>query len=396
MADMTSDHHDDRHEERHDVVVVGARVAGAATAMLLARRGLDVAVLDRAAFPSDALSTHAIARGGVVQLARWGLLDAVIASGAPKIRRVEFHLPGGETDERVIKARHGIDHLVAPRRHVLDALLQQAAVDAGADLRTGVTVHGVVTDDAGRVTGVTVTDGTTGGVRTIGAHLVIGADGVHSRIARAVDAAVIDERPSDGAGQYTYVTGFDPATFEFHVTEGLFAGVFPTHGGEANVWVCSPADVSVLSGRGDQRIGKFLELLAAASPSLADRVRAAEITAPVRGAARYPNHVRQAFGPGWALVGDAGYHRDPVTGHGITDAFRDAELLAAHVDDLAVYADERDRALAPIFDLTCRLGSYPRVDEFIALQKRLSVLLEHEADALASLPPIPAASPLAA
>jgi flavin-dependent dehydrogenase len=395
---MTTDHHDGRYGERHDVVVVGARVAGAATAMLLARRGFDVAVLDRAAFPSDALSTHAIARGGVVQLARWGLLDAVLASGAPKIRRVAFHLPGGETDDRMIKERYGLDHLVAPRRHILDALLQKAAVDAGADVRTGVTVHGVVTDGEGRVSGVTVTDGTTGdgAVRTIGAALVIGADGVHSRIARAVDAAVVDQRPSDGAGQYTYVTGFAPDAFEFHVADGLFAGVFPTHGGEANVWVCSPADVSVLSGRGDERIAKFLDLLDAASPSLAERVRSAEITAPVRGAARYPNHVRQAFGPGWALVGDAGYHRDPVTGHGITDAFRDAELLATHVDDLRAYAEERDRALAPIFDLTCRLGSYPPVDEFVALQKQLSVLLEREADALASRPPVPAAGVLAA
>jgi flavin-dependent dehydrogenase len=391
---MTSDHP----TEHHDVVVVGARVAGAATAMLLARRGLDVAVVDRAAFPSDALSTHAIARGGVVQLARWGLLDGVVASGAPKIRRVEFHLPDGRTDERAVKERHGVDHLVAPRRHVLDALLQDAAVDAGAQLRTGVTVHGVVTEDDGRVAGVTVTDTATGtgDVRTIGAGLVIGADGVHSRIARAVGAPVIDERPSDGAGQYTYVTGFAPDAFEFHVTDGLFAGVFPTHGGEANVWVCSPADVSVLSGRGDERTSKFLELLASASPSLAERVRDGDITAPIRGAARYPNHVRQAFGPGWALVGDAGYHRDPVTGHGITDAFRDAELLATHVDDLAAYAEERDRALAPIFDLTCRLGSYPPVDEFIALQKQLSVLLEREADALASRPPIPAAGVLAA
>jgi 2-polyprenyl-6-methoxyphenol hydroxylase-like FAD-dependent oxidoreductase len=287
---MTTDHHDGRYGERHDVVVVGARVAGAATAMLLARRGLDVAVLDRAAFPSDALSTHAIARGGVVQLARWGLLDAVLASGAPKIRRVAFHLPGGETDDRMIKERYGLDHLVAPRRHILDALLQKAAVDAGADVRTGVTVHGVVTDGEGRVSGVTVTDGTTGdgAVRTIGAALVIGADGVHSRIARAVDAAVVDQRPSDGAGQYTYVTGFAP------------------------------------------------------------------------------------------------------------DAFRDAELLATHVDDLRAYAEERDRALAPIFDLTCRLGSYPPVDEFVALQKQLSVLLEREADALASRPPVPAAGVLAA
>src|SRR3954468_2350551 len=95
-----------------DVVVVGARCAGAATAMLLAREGVDVVVLDRADFPSDTLSTHAIARGGMVQLARWGLLDEVVASGAPPIRTVTFHLPGEELIKDVRDAA-GVDHLLA-------------------------------------------------------------------------------------------------------------------------------------------------------------------------------------------------------------------------------------------------------------------------------------------
>src|SRR5512141_766298 len=113
----------------HDVVVVGARCAGAATAMLLASAGHDVLLVDRSTFPSDTLSTHAIARGGMVQLERWGLLQAVLDTGAPPIRAVEFH-SGGLTVTRTIKDRSGIDMLVAPRRHALDTLLVNAAMSA--------------------------------------------------------------------------------------------------------------------------------------------------------------------------------------------------------------------------------------------------------------------------
>jgi 2-polyprenyl-6-methoxyphenol hydroxylase-like FAD-dependent oxidoreductase len=154
----------------------------------------------------------------------------------------------------------------------------------------------------------------------------------------------------------------------------------------------------------DRSPAGFLRLLDRAAPSLAARVRgagagagAAETMTPVRTASRLPNHVRAAAGPGWALVGDAGYHRDPITGHGITDAFRDAELLAVALgralrgevpedEALAAYASERDRALAPIFDVTCRLAAFPPADEFTALQKQLSVLLDAEAAWLAALP----------
>src|SRR4051795_4573106 len=90
----------------HEVAVVGSRVAGAATALLLARQGIDVVLLDRADFPSDTLSTHAIARGGVVQLSRWGLLDRVLDSGAPPIHHVSFTHPAGRLD-RVVKAASG-------------------------------------------------------------------------------------------------------------------------------------------------------------------------------------------------------------------------------------------------------------------------------------------------
>ena len=390
--------------DEHEVVVVGARCAGAATAMLLARQGHDVLLVDRATFPSDTLSTHAIARGGVVQLARWGLLDAVVASGAPKIRTASFHFADGASLTRTIKDRAGVDHLLAPRRHVLDTILADAAVEAGATLRTGVAVTGTVSDAAGRVGGVEVraADGT---VREIRAGMVVGADGVQSRVARAVGAGMVDERPSDGAAQYLYVAGLDGDGFEFHVGDRLFAGVFPTHGGEANVWICGPADRAVVGG-GD-RTSAFLTLLEEASPSLRERVAHAEVTAPVRTAVGYPNHVRQAAGAGWALVGDAGYHRDPITGHGITDAFRDAELLARNLDRalrgevteaeaMTQYGCERYEALAPIFDVTCRLAQFPPLDEFVARQKQLSDLIETEAEWLAALPDLPDADLVAA
>ena len=395
---MLTDGHD------HDVVIVGARCAGAATAMLLARQGLDVLVVDRAELPSDTLSTHAIARGGVVQLARWGVLDAVVASGAPKIRTVSFHIGGEAPIVKDVKDRAGVDHLLAPRRHVLDEILLDAARRAGASIETGVTVTEVIRGCGGRVDGVHLHD-RDGVERAVRARVVVGADGVRSRIARSVGARTIDERPADGAAHYTYVAGLDGEGFEFHLGDRGFAGVFRTHDGESNVWICVPAD-RALTGTED-RTEAFLVLLADIAPALAERVRVATITAPVRSAVRFPNHVLEASGPGWALVGDAGSHRDPITGHGITDAFRDAELLASHLGPalrdeageevaMASYAVERLRALRPIFDVTCALAAYPPPTEFSELQRRLSVLIEIEAEWLASLRPVPAGDEIVA
>jgi flavin-dependent dehydrogenase len=382
----------------HDVVVVGARCAGAATAMLLARQGHDVAVVDRASFPSDTLSTHAIARGGIVQLQRWGLLDEVVASGAPKIRQASFHLPDGTTVTRAIKERAGVDHLLAPRRIVLDAILVEAAEAAGAQVRTGFTVSDVLTDGSGRVTGVTGCDAT-GAPRELRARVVVGADGMRSRVARAVGARMLDERPAAGAAHYTFVAGLDAEGFEYHLSDGAFAGVFPTHGGEANVWLCTPARDGGITGA--DREEAFVSWVERVSPSLAARVRRAEVTAPVRGIVGMPNHVRQPAGPGWALVGDAGYHRDAITGHGITDAFRDAELLAFHLDRalrretdeasaLAAYGDERDRALAPVFELTNQLVRFPPPERLAELQVELSRCIDDEVAWLVDRPQLAA------
>ena len=381
---------------RHDVIIVGGRVAGSATAMLLARLGHDVVVVDQASFPSDAVSTHSIARSGVVQLRRWGLLGPVLASGAPAIRQVTFHA-GGESVTRTIKHKAGVDLVVAPRRHVLDTIIAAAAQRAGADLRTGITVTGVQRDRHGRVAGVYGHD-RGGAPIDIGARYVIGADGLRSRVARSVGAAINEARPAAGAIQYAYYAGIRWTGMEFFVAERSFAGVFPTHHGQACIWVCTPsADAQAVRRRTGSRAEAFGELLERSAPQLTERLRHARRTSPVHGMLRMPNQLRQAFGPGWALVGDAGYHRDAVTAHGISDAFRDAELLAVAVDQalsagaeetaaLALYQRQRDEALREIFEITCRLAAYPAVPAFIELQKQLSAANDAEATALASWP----------
>lgn len=384
-------------EPIHDVVVVGARCAGAATGMLLARLGRDVVVVDRAVFPSDTLSTHSIARSGVVQLHRWGLLDAVLESGAPPIREVSFHTRDGVV-VRQIKDRAGVDLLVAPRRHVLDPILVDAAAEAGAKIRTGVTVTDVTLDANGRADGVIGRDADGDPIR-IRARFVVGADGLRSRVARSVGAPMQDRRTSSGSIRYTYVAGLGARGTEFHLGDRVFAGIFPTHGGEANVWVCGPDHLLGNPGSGPERQRRFDALLRATSPALADRVAAATQTAPVRAFDRMPNQLRHPVGPGWALVGDAGYFRDAVTGHGMSDAFRDAELLARAIDRalsgeddavaLAAYHAQRDHSVAEIFELTCRLASYPALSEFVDLQKQLSAAIESEAQMLADLPPVP-------
>jgi flavin-dependent dehydrogenase len=362
--------------------------------MLLARAGHDVVLVDRAAFPSDTLSTHAIARGGVVQLQRWGVLDAVVGSGAPEIRRVEFHA-GGAPTVRTVKDRHGVDFLVAPRRHILDPLLQAQATAAGARLRTGATVTDVLRDGT-RVVGVAGRD--EDGPFEISARFVVGADGLRSRIARRVGARMLEERPARGATHYAYFAGNWPA-MEYHLAEQSFAGVFPTNGGAACVWVCAPDDWAVAHRRTSRSVtDAFHAMVRATAPVLAERLRADTVAiSTARGMMSLPNQIREAFGDGWALVGDAGYHRDAITGHGISDAFRDAELLAvaldralrdpaAERDALAGYREERERMLRRIFEITCELSTMPPPGRFVELQKDLGVAIDALAGELAERP----------
>ncbi len=367
--------------------------------MLLARHGHDVVVVDRARFPSDTLSTHGILRPGVVQLSRWGLLADVLASGAPPVRQVSFRV-GAAEDVRTVKDAASVDLLVAPRRYILDEILADAAVRAGADVRFGVTATGLRREPGGRAGGIHARDDS-GEPVELSARFVVGADGMRSRLARAVAAWVVHEHPTDNSSFYAYFGSVEWSGFELHVGHPGLAGVFPTHGGEACVWLCSPADaVEKLRAGGRGRDAALVELIGRVSPSLADRLRAAHCTSTVRGAVRLPNHLRQAHGPGWALVGDAGYHRDAITGHGISDAFRDAELLARaldrvlsgavdEADALASYERQRDALLAETYRLTCALSEYPEPGRFVALQRQLAQAIDDEARFLAAPPLLP-------
>ena len=383
-------------EHENDVVVVGARCAGAVTAMLLGRLGYRVTVVERGRIPSDTLSTHGIARGGVVQLANWGLLGQVLASGAPAIRQVVFRADGTE-EVRTVKPRDRVDHLVAPRRYILDHILAGAAVTAGATIHTGLTATGVLRAGDGRVQGVCAQTADGAAVR-VPAKVVVGAQNrVSPGWPGCSRSAVREVTPSRQRHllrlcQRPFVARFRvPRRRVRRRADWLPSASFhpPRRG---CVWVCCPA--SKIGGLRGGAAEPFLRLLAEVSPTLAVRTRAGRVVvSPVRGAVRLPNQIRQATGPGWALVGDAGYHRDPITGHGITDAFRDAELLARSIDDhlrggsadLSGYETARDAALRATVDLTCAMTRYPSVGEFVALQKRLSRALEVEADFLASL-----------
>ncbi|RYP85200.1 FAD-dependent monooxygenase [Nocardioides guangzhouensis] len=379
----------------HDVVVVGARCAGAATARLLARAGHDVVMVDRSRPSRDTSSTHSLSRGGVVQLARWGLLNRVVASGAPEIRTVTFH-HDGEVATHTIKDRAGVDFVVAPRRYVLDELLANAAVAAGARLITDTVVTGLVHDADGRVTGVRSRDAD-GTERELTARLVIGADGVRSPVARYVDAEVTERYGPTGSCFYTYVGGVPWDGIELHVAENAFAGVFPTHNDEACVWLIRPFDdMRPVIEAGSHRTDAWLDQLDRTVPGLAGRVRGGTFGERLRGYAGLPNHVKRPYGAGWALVGDAGYHRDPITGHGITDAFRDAELVSEAADAvlrgtdedeaMSRYESQRNAAIELTFGLTRALGAFPEPTDFLETQTRLSKALDAEALALAARP----------
>jgi 2-polyprenyl-6-methoxyphenol hydroxylase-like FAD-dependent oxidoreductase len=346
--------------QRYDVIVAGARCAGASTAMLLARAGLRVLVVDPTRRGSDTLSTHALMRGGVRQLHRWGLLEAVRASGAPAIRTVTFHYADDEIPVP-IKPSEGVDALYAPRRTVLDELLVEAAERSGAEICHGLAVVDLLRDDAGRVRGATIS-GPDLEPADVEADLVVGADGIRSRVARILEAPVEHALPHASASIYGYVRGLGLDGYHWYYEVGASVGSIPSNDDETCVFASLPRE------RFEAERGRGLEALHAAvlpevSRDLAARVQAAGGPGKLRAFAGVPGFLRQAAGPGWALVGDAGYFRDPITAHGITDALRDAELLARAVlegSDRAIerYASSRYERVRDFFEVTDRLAAF--------------------------------------
>ena len=327
---------------RYDVVVVGARAAGASTAMLLARRGLSVLAVDRSAYGSDTTSTHSLARAGVLQLSRWGLLDRLREAGTPVTRTVVFRYDDDNPTIIDVSADGDVDGLYSPRRTVLDRILVDAAIEAGADVVHGVSVTGLRKSSDGRVTGVDLD--VAGERRPVEAAWVIGADGARSRVAAQVDAPVTHQDHVTSSNIYAYWTGLPDDVMENHYdTIGRAVGVIPTNDHKTCVWVAIPPERFRAEARGDLS-GAYHRMIAE-SPHLTQLLRGATCNGGYRGFAGTPGFLRKAFGAGWALVGDAGYFKDPVSAHGITDAFISAELLSDALAAIVEDGDDADEAL---------------------------------------------------
>ncbi|MBM7774794.1 flavin-dependent dehydrogenase [Actinokineospora baliensis] len=350
----------------YDVIIVGARVAGAPTAMLLAKHGHRVLVLDRGSFPSDAVSTHYIHQAGLVQLQKWGLLDEVVAAGTPAIRLMNYR--HGDIDLiGFADPIEGIDAVYCPRRTVLDEILVNAARRAGAEVVEQFTVTDLVFGESGEVLGVRGREGD-GEVRELRARLVIGADGTHSQVAKRVGAELYNVRPAAGFIYYSYFSGVDD--WGLHHKTGFnhrWFGSWPTNDGVTMVATICALD-QLKDFRSDPETA-FQAVIDDVEPAMGAQFRdAARRAEPLR-PMRYPdNYYRRAHGPGWALVGDAGYHKDPITGWGITDAFLHAELLAdraheglagerAMADALEEYVKIRDEISAGVYDFTTVMAS---------------------------------------
>jgi 2-polyprenyl-6-methoxyphenol hydroxylase-like FAD-dependent oxidoreductase len=345
----------------YDAIIVGARCAGSPTAMLLARKGYRVLVVDRATFPSDTISSHVLHPLGAAALARWGLLDRLAATGCPPIHTYTFDFgpftiagSPGTTDAPVA---------YCARRTVLDKLLVDAAAEAGAEIREGFTVDELSVEDD-RVVGITG-HSASGGPVTERAGLVVGADGRHSIVAKSVRPDHYNERPELLAGYYSYWSGLPMnGRFETYIRPKRGFAAAPTHDG-LTLTVGGWPFAEFESNKKDVQ-GNFLKMFELA-PEFAERIRGAKLVASFSGSP-VPNFFRKPYGPGWALVGDAGYSKDPITAQGITDAFRDAELCAAAVDQafssarsfdaaMSDYQRTRDQQVLPMYDFTCQLAT---------------------------------------
>jgi flavin-dependent dehydrogenase len=368
---------------KFDAVIVGARCAGAATALLLARGGARVLVVDKGVFGSDTLSTHALMRGAVLQLHRWGVLPAVVAAGTPPIRSTTFSY----VDEDVtvaIEPRYGVDALYAPRRALLDRILVDAARSSGAEFEYGVRVDDVRIDERGRVRGVVA-----GRLGRVDADIVVGADGLYSTIARRVGATPVLEGRHAAGVLYSYWQDLEAQGFYWGFRPTANVGIIPTNAAACCVFVGVPAHRFGDEVGGDPA-GAYRRLIRDAVPTLDARLARARQVEPIRGFGGHPGFIRKSSGPGWALVGDAAYFKDPATAHGITDALRDAELLTAAIvrgttAALSMYESIRLDLARTLFQVTDEIVSFARSDaDLKALHRALSQEMSREVRTVAA------------
>jgi flavin-dependent dehydrogenase len=359
---------------RCDAFIVGTRCAGAALAMLLARRGCNVVAVDRATFPSDTLSTHFLWPRTTSFLAGWNLLEKLAATGCPAIDLVTADYGAVAIKGRPAPVR-GTAAMYCPRRTVLDLLLVEAARTAGAEIREGVTFRDLIWN-GDRVVGARTQD-RHGQSTEERASVVVGADGLWSLVARAADAATDLYHEALTCGYYAYWQGVFTEGVEFYIRHGSDILVFPTHDGLTCIWAGrSHADWNRYRANVESTYHEIISL----APNLAERLKSARRASPFRGTSKLPNFYRQSYGKGWALVGDAAYHRDPLPGMGIGDAFLGAELLA---DALTSPTTDLDRSLAayqtsfrhktmPVFEYTLKAAALKDPASTIALYRKIA------------------------
>jgi 2-polyprenyl-6-methoxyphenol hydroxylase-like FAD-dependent oxidoreductase len=311
--------------KRFDVVVVGARCAGSPLAATLARRGLSVCLVDRAQFPSETPSTHIIQPSGVRVLDRLGVLDAVLAAGAVPLDRMTMVIDDAVRIEATVDRASSPHPSLCIRWVTLDTLLVDAAAAAGADVRTGLRVESLITED-GRVTGVDTAAG------PIEAQLVVGADGRHSTVAALVGAREYHVASPGKMFAWAYFEHVQDR--EGHARLGrrgdlaFLAG--PTDG---DLYMAAIAiDMAKQDKFHANRDANFTAGLRA-WPELADVLGDGRRVGPIRVLTNWHGYFREAAGPGWVLVGDAGHFKDPAPGQGISDAFRQAKRLAHAIED---------------------------------------------------------------
>jgi flavin-dependent dehydrogenase len=308
-----------------------------------------------------------------------------MAAGTPEIRSTTFHY-GGEPLRIAMKSEHGVAHLCAPRRTVLDRILVDAARAAGAEVRHGVVLSDLAFDSNGRVAGARLKD-PIGADDHVRCDMLIGADGRDSKVAKLVNAETYVHSATWSGCVYGYYEDLDREGFHWHFARDVAASVIPTNQAQHCVVASVPGAAFSPTFRGNVE-GGFFRVLAANSPDLAADVRGARLVGRLRGFAGVVGHLRRAHGPGWALVGDAGYFKDPLTAHGITDALRDAELLVRALLDgkLDAYQQRRDALSRPLFDVTDAITSFRwDLEEIKTLHTRLSASMKAETDFIARL-----------
>lgn len=359
----------------YDVIVVGARCAGAPTALLLARKGYKVLLVDRTTFPSDmAFSNHFVHQSGAAALKRWGLLDRLAATNCPPITEDYFDY-GAFSLSGPVPAVEGVNTAFAPRRIKLDPLLAAAAVESGAELRDAFSVQELVWDND-RVAGVRGRE--KGNIVTESGRMVVGADGMFSMVARAVKAPEYkNSEPLEGSW-YAYWSGVRMKGWHLWLRPNRVIFAYNTNDNLTLIGVAFPArELSKVRPDIETHHRQTIEEFA---PELAERMRAGRRESHFVGGA-IPYYMRRPYGPGWSLVGDAGYQKDPCTASGITDAFRTAEWLAEAIDAgfsgrkpmeqaLATYEERRNQSETPYFDLTTQLAALapppPEVAQLLA------------------------------